>query len=161
MESSLTTSRYFEDLTEGDVFVSDEKEVSSDDILRFAALSGDFNPIHTDTERARASGYEHVVAHGLLGMALLSGLVHDLRVFNDTTIALLGVDNWRFHHPIFAGDTVRVRLTVTGLRLASDGARGIVSRHIEGENGTGVVVQSGDMPLMVKTRPVSAERRHS
>jgi acyl dehydratase len=50
--------------------------LSQPDLIRYAAASGDFNPIHYDTLAAREAGLEGVVAHGMLSMALLGQLTY-------------------------------------------------------------------------------------
>ncbi len=42
------------------------------DLIRYAAAAGDYNPIHYDTEAAKAAGLPGVVVHGMLNMALLA-----------------------------------------------------------------------------------------
>lgn len=46
-----------------------------EDLRRYAEASGDFNPLHLDTEFARQAGFDDVIVHGMLGMALLGRLV--------------------------------------------------------------------------------------
>ena len=89
----------------------------------------------------------------MLGLSVAMGLASRLGVFEDSSIALLGVDGWRFHAPIRMGDTVHVTVEITGTRLTSAGDAGILSRRFTLTNQHGVVVQSGDVGLMVATRP--------
>ena len=92
---------------------------------RFAGLSGDFNPIHTDHETARAGAFGQPVAHGLLGLAIVSGLAsHSPRV---ATLAFLVVERWSFLKPIAFGDTVHVMTRVEAVdhprKRGADGPR--------------------------------------
>ena len=48
-----------------------------DDLQRYAQASGDFNPLHLDPAFARQAGFDDVIVHGMLGMALLGRLIED------------------------------------------------------------------------------------
>ncbi|MFE9443037.1 MaoC/PaaZ C-terminal domain-containing protein [Streptomyces sp. NPDC006602] len=50
-------------------------EVTRATLALFAGASGDHNPIHIDTDAARATGFDDVLAHGMLSMAFLGRLV--------------------------------------------------------------------------------------
>ena len=144
-------SLFYEDVEVGAVFESAGRTVTEADIVAFAALSGDWNRIHTDAEYAKRTPYGQRIAHGLLGIAIASGLSVRLGVFADTTIAMLGVE-WTFRAPVFIGDTVRLRMRITSKRRASRGARGILTRRLELLNQRDEVVQEGTISLLVKAR---------
>lgn len=150
---------YYEDFAVGDTYVTPSRTVGEYDISQFAGLSGDYNPIHTDATFAEASEFGQRIAHGLLGMSILTGLVVRLGIFEGSTIALLGVEQWRFKGPIFAGDTVHVVLTIKETRLTSDGTRGVLIREYQLVNQRGEVVQQGIMPLLVKRAPIESEKK--
>ncbi len=82
--------------------------ISRSQIARFAAATGDFNPIHTDEAFAQKIGFPSVIAHGPLTLAFLTqALGHNF-----------GADKVRgvtaqFRAPILPGDTLRVEGTVT------------------------------------------------
>src|ERR687890_252449 len=58
----------FGDLTVDDEWESPARTVTESDVVAFAGLSGDFNPLHVDHEAARAGHFGKPVAHGLLGL---------------------------------------------------------------------------------------------
>ena len=60
----------FDDLALGDEWESPARTVTEADVVAFAGLSGDFNPIHVDHEVARQGPFGRPVAHGLLGLAI-------------------------------------------------------------------------------------------
>lgn len=148
---------FLEDLEENQVFVSRGRTVTETDIVNFAGLSGDFNPIHLDREAAAEGGYGRPVAHGVLAISMVTGLIDSLGLFRQTMIAMLGIDEWRFHHPVFAGDTIRLRLTILSTRRTRAGDRGVVVRGIEVLNQRGEIVQSGTITVMVKARETRSE----
>lgn len=143
---------YFEDFEVGDTFVTPSRTVGLADIATFAGLSGDYNPIHTDAEFARESQFGQRIAHGVLGMSILTGLITRLGVFEASTIALLGIEEWRFKGPVFDGDTIHVKVLIEDKTLTSDGRRGVLRRRYQLTNQRGEVVQEGVMPLLVKCR---------
>lgn len=144
---------YFEDFGVGDRFVTPSRTIGLYEIGQFAGLSGDFNPIHTDATFGEASQFGQRIAHGTLGLSVLTGLVTRLGIFEASTIALLGIEEWRFVSPIFAGDTVHGVLLIKDKRVTSDGRRGVLIREYQLVNQREQVVQQGIMPLLVKCRP--------
>lgn len=144
---------FYEDFSVGQTFTSQGRTITETDVVLFAGWSWDTNPPHTDAESMRAGRFGQRIAHGLLGVSVAMGLASRLGVFEDSSIALLGIDGWRFHAPILIGDTVHVTVEITGARLTSRGDAGILSRHFVLTNQDAVVVQSGDIGLMVSRRP--------
>src|SRR5437660_9849945 len=65
---------YFEDVAVGQEWESPGRTLTETDIVNFAGLSGDFNPIHVDHEFARTTPFRRPVAHGLLVLSMSSGL---------------------------------------------------------------------------------------
>ena len=57
-------------LAQGDQLPAHTYRVTRDDLARYAAASGDHNPIHQDEEVARSVGLPGVIAHGMYTMAL-------------------------------------------------------------------------------------------
>ena len=144
---------FFEDFSVGQTFTSQGRTITETDVVLFAGWSWDTNPPHTDAESMRESRFGERIAHGMLGLSVAMGLASRLGIFEDSSIALLGVEGWRFHAPIRIGDTVHVTVEITGARRTSAGDAGILSRRFTLTNQHGDVVQSGDIGLMVRTRP--------
>ncbi len=144
--------KYFDDCAVGDRIVTAARTITETDVVQFAQLTGDWNPIHTDVEFARASPYGERLAHGLLGLSVAVGLLDRTGTFSGSAIANLGVEDWRFKGPIKIGDTLRCVVTITDVRPASDGSRGIVGRRFELLNQRDEVVQEGRSPVLLKRR---------
>jgi len=145
---------YLDDLSAGQRFVSAGRTITEADVVAFAGLSGDFNPIHTDAEFAADTVYGQRVVYGLLGLSIATGLLDRLGVFSGSAIAMLGIQNWTFTAPVFIGDTVHLELTILGVRPSrSKPDRGVVERQFELKNQRGEVVQTGRIDVLVRRRP--------
>ncbi|GAB3485522.1 hotdog family protein [Flexivirga lutea] len=147
------TTWFFEDFAVGQVFHTQGRTITESDIVSFAGWSWDTNPVHTDVVHAAAGRFGAPIAHGVLGLSVAMGLVSRLGVFESCSIALLGIDGWRFERPVVAGDTLRCTLTVTGARATSNGRAGILDRALILTNQDDAVVQRGSIGLMVARRP--------
>ncbi|WP_368496401.1 MaoC/PaaZ C-terminal domain-containing protein [Herbiconiux sp. A18JL235] len=143
---------YFDDLEVGQVFVSPGKTVTETDVVMFAALTNDNNPVHTDIEFAAGTRYGQRVVHGLFGTSLSLGLIARTGVFEGSAVALLGIDAWRFVGPVFIGDTLTCTVEIVGTRLTSKGDTGVVERLVSLHNQRGELVQQGRLDLLVLTR---------
>ena len=140
----------FEDLNPGDEWESPARTVTEADVVGFAGLSGDYNPIHVDHHSARESPFGRPVAHGLLGLSIASGLAsHSPRV---DTIAFLGIEDWKFLQPIAFGDTVRVHTRVESVQPRARGRRALITWRRQLVNQDGVTVQEGTTKTLVRGR---------
>jgi acyl dehydratase len=148
---SERAQQYFEDIQVGDEYLSPGRTVTEADIVAFAGLSGDYNVLHTDAEFMRSSIFGERIAHGLLGLAISSGLGTRAVPRPFATLAFLGL-RWRFKGPIKIGDTIRVRIRVAAKRETSKPDRGIVSMQRTVVNQRDEVVQEGDTEIMVERR---------
>ncbi len=94
----------------GDTFRSGEREVTLEDIERFAALSGDHFYAHMDEAAARRNPiFGGRVAHGYFLISAAAGLFVDPPI--GPVLANYGIDGLRFTQPVKPGDRIRVRLT--------------------------------------------------
>jgi acyl dehydratase len=82
--------------------------ISRSQIARFAAATGDFNPIHTDEAFAQKVGFPSLIAHGPLTLAFLTQALG--RNFGPERVR--GVTA-QFRAPILPGDTLRIEGTIT------------------------------------------------
>lgn len=146
---------YFEDLTVGMQLLTAGRTVTETDLVQFAMLSGDWNPLHVDKAFAENSVFGRPVVHGVCGLAIMGGLVYAAGWFSTTVEALLGFDELRFRSPLFVDDTVRCRLTVAGLRITSAG-RGLVTRRLELLNQRDEVVLETLSPILIAQRETSS-----
>ena len=112
--------------------------------------------MHTDAESARDGRFGERIAHGVLGLSVAMGLVSRIGVFEACSIALLGIDDWRFRRPLRIGATVRCRVEILDTRLTSRGDAGILSRRLTLLDQHDEVLQDGEIGLMVALRPRQA-----
>lgn len=143
---------YFEAYAVGHYIESAGRTVTETDVVQFAGLSGDWNPIHVNAEFAGQSYFGQRVAHGLLGLAIAQGLAVRLGFLDDTLLAFREIDGWKFSLPIFIGDTLRVRLTVTETRLVRRLSAGMVFLQVELLNQKEQVVQQGVWQVLIKSQ---------
>ena len=95
--------------------------IDLDQAVRYAAASGDANPIHLDEEAARAVGLPGVILHGMCTMALCSRAVVDGVAGGDPTrLRRLAV---RFYRPVFPGNDLITSIYEAGPNLAKAGPR--------------------------------------
>lgn len=144
---------YFEDFAEGQAFRTLGRTITEADIVTFAGWSWDTNPVHTDAVVGADGRFGAPIAHGMLGLSVAMGLASRLGIFERCSIALLGVDDWRFEQPIRIGDTVTCTVTIRGVRATSNGQNGILDREFVLTNQHSAVVQRGRIGLMVSRRP--------
>lgn len=143
---------YFEEFTVGASITSEGRTVTEADIVAFAALSGDWNPIHTDAEYARQGPFGERIAHGLLGLAIATGQAERLGFVRGTIIAFMGLE-WKFRAPIKIGDTICLRATIADKRALPRLKGGLVEMDVEILNQRAEVVQRGKWSLLVKSQP--------
>jgi acyl dehydratase len=143
--------QYFEDIRVGDEYLSPGRTVTEADIVAFAGLSGDYNVLHTDAEFMKSSIFGERIAHGLLGLAIQSGLGTRAMPRPFATMAFLGL-RWRFKGPIKIGDTIKVRIRITDKRETNKPDRGIVVLERAVLNQRGEIVQEGETDVMVERR---------
>lgn len=125
------------------------RTVTETDIVSFAGLSGDFNPLHTDETYAIQTPYKGRIAHGALIFALTTGLVNQSGITDGTAVGLLGVQI-QWPAPVRPGDTIRAVVVPKEKRLSKKGDRGIVTLDIEVQNQDDIIVSKQEWKLMIQ-----------
>jgi len=131
MDTTTTTGyrlrgRHYEEFEQDERLVTANRTVTEADIIAFAGLSGDFNPLHVDEVFMRSSPFGGRIAHGMLVLSIATGLANQLGVFEGTTIALRQMTT-RFTGAVKAGDTIRLELSVQRRTPSSKGGRGTIA----------------------------------
>jgi acyl dehydratase len=142
---------YFEDFEMDREYVTGSRTITEADVVNFAGLSGDYNPLHINEEFARRTVFGTRIAHGLLGLSIASGLINQMGIGEGTVIAFLGM-TWTFRAPLKFGDTITVHERVAEKRETSKQDRGIVRMAVSVINQHDEIVQEGEHTLMIKRR---------
>src|SRR6266481_1566723 len=102
--------RYFDEIQVGEEYESPGRTVTEADLVIFSGLTGDYNVLHTDAEFMKQSIFGERIAHGLLCLAIQSGLFNRAAT-EYATLGLAGL-RWKFKAPVKIGDTIRLRAKV-------------------------------------------------
>lgn len=147
--------RHYEDFAIGETIETPRRTIVDADIMAFAGLTGDFNPLHTDDVFAKETDFGGRIAHGpmLIGMAFGFGARAGL--FDGTVLGLLGLE-WRFAAPVWPNDTIHARITATAKRPTRRPDRGIVETRFDLVNQHGDTVQTGTATILLKMRGSSS-----
>ena len=151
MAEYVNRGYYLEDFEVGQEFVTCRRTILDADVISFACLTGDFNPIHIDDVTAAQGPFGKRIAHGSLGVSIMNGQQNQLGIFEGTTIAKLEETN-KFVAPLNIGDTIHTEIKITNVKPSSKGGKGIVSFTANLVNQKGQVVTESTCVVMVKTK---------
>lgn len=142
-------SLYFEDLKRGEVFESSGRTITESDMTFFSMLSGDWNPIHCDQDYASKTRFGERLVHGAYGIAIATGMMHGLGIFEKSAVAMMSIREWKFIKPIMVGMSLRLRLTILDFEEGSSQRVGRVNRRLELVNENDEVVQDGESDMLI------------
>jgi 3-hydroxybutyryl-CoA dehydratase len=125
------------------------KTVTEADVVLYAGITGDFNPVHVDAVAAGESRFAGRIAHGMLSAGFISAVLA-MRLPGPGAIYLS--QTLRFTHPVRIGDTVTARVEVMEVQVESRRVRLATSCR----NQTGRAVIEGEALVLV---PTPATRR--
>jgi acyl dehydratase len=143
---------HFEDVQVGFSFETPRRTVTEADLVAFAGVSGDFNPLHTDSVFAAQSIYGERIAHGALVLSIATGLRQRAGFFEGTLMGLLEIRTWKFVAPVRIGDTIRVVSEIVELRETAKPDRGIMVQRVDVRNQDDAVVQRGELVMLLRRR---------
>ena len=103
-------TKYFEELEIGDQLITEKRKITSEDIDRFADLSGDHFYAHIKTTDFSDTMFEQQVAHGYFIMSAAAGLFVDSYEMNPVLLNY-GIDDLRFTKPVYPGTELFIRFT--------------------------------------------------
>ncbi len=147
--------RRWEDYSVGQRFLTPAVTVTETHIVNWAALTGDWYPLHTDEEWSKVnSSFKERVAHGPLIFGLAVGLVAMADILGDSVLAWLGVDKLRALAPVRIGDTVKVEPEVTEHRASSKPDRGITVLKYQVTNQKSEKVMEFEFALLMRRAEV-------
>lgn len=149
MKTEYVNDLYYGDIAEDMVLTTPTRTISESDIMLFAGLTGDFNELHTSAVFAEKTVYGQRIAHGMLTLSMANGLYMRMGCFNRSTIANLGIKEWRFVKPVLIGDTLYVRITLAEKHLTSNAEKGVVNWNVEVLNQRNDAVAKGIWTKMI------------
>jgi 3-hydroxybutyryl-CoA dehydratase len=141
---------FFDEVQVGQEWESLGRTVTESDIVNFAGLSGDFNPIHMDHEFSKQTVFRKPIAHGLLILAMGSGL--GLLFPPMRTLAFIAIKEWKFAEPVYIGDTIRVKAKLLEKEERARGRRGYITWQRKIVNQHDKPVQEGVIVTLVEGR---------
>ncbi|WP_122089112.1 MaoC family dehydratase [Halalkalicoccus subterraneus] len=145
---------YYEDVTVGETIEHEKRRtVSEADNQRFCDMTMNQQPLHLDSAFAAESQFGERIVNGLYTMSLAVGLSIP-ETTDGTIVANLSYDDVSHPAPVFHGDTIHARSTVTEKRETSDGERGVVTMRVEAFN------QDDDLVCEFERTVLSLKREH-
>jgi phosphate acetyltransferase len=144
---------FFEDLTVG-LTAKFSKTITEADIVLFAAVTGDTNPMHLDAEYAATTIFKERIAHGMLAAGLITKVLGTQlpgpgTIYRDQTL--------HFTKPVRIGDTLTVTVTV----LSTDDEKKRVDLDCLIVNQKGARVMHGTARVLAPTQKVKLPRVHA
>ncbi|HET9057085.1 MAG TPA: phenylacetic acid degradation bifunctional protein PaaZ [Chitinophagaceae bacterium] len=161
--------KYFEELQIGEQIITDKRVITSEDIDRFADLSGDHFYAHIKTTDFSGTMFEKQVAHGYFIMSIAAGLFVDSYEKNPVLLNY-GIDELRFTKPVYPGAEIHIRFTckeklpndkkvvenpvpiAIGIKRGDDIEKGIVKWLVEMIDETGEITGVATILTMVARR---------
>lgn len=158
MRKAKSDALYFNDVEVGDTWDSSARTVTEADVVNFAGITGDYNPLHVDHEFARSTLFGKPIAHGLLGLSWAAGL--GSLSPHMRTAAFVRISEWTFLKPIYIGDTVHIRTEILAKEVRGRGRRGLIRWKRQILNQSGAVVQEGVTETLVEIRHEKSSSSH-
>jgi acyl dehydratase len=148
---------WYEQFEEGMVFDHEwTRTITEADNKWFSLLTMNTQPLHIDSHAAAKSVWGRPLVNSLFTLGLMVGMSVNDTTFG-TTVANLGMTDVKFPHPLFEGDTVRIRTTVLGKRESkSRPGEGIVTLRHEAFNQDGALCGTCERQALMRKKPVPA-----
>jgi acyl dehydratase len=142
-------AKFYEDYAAGHIRETAGRTITETDIVLHAGQTGDFYPHHMDEEWCKTQPFGRRIAHGTLifsiGIGMTAGHVNPVAM-------TYGYEHLRFPKPVFIGDTIHARVSITDKHEHKRPGYGIVTETIEVRNQAAEVVLSCEHLLLVKMR---------
>lgn len=147
----MTIQKYFEDFILGESRETTGRTITETDVVWHAGQTGDFFPHHMDAEWCKTQPFGQRMAHGTLIFSVAIGLT--AHVINEVAMTY-GYDRLRFIKPVFIGDTIRVKVSISNLADHKKPGLGIVTEHIEVTNQNQDMVMVCDHLLLTQKKSI-------
>ena len=113
------------------------KKITEHDVATFAEISGDKNPVHLDESYAKQTRFGKRIAHGTLGMGLISAVLGNILTGHGTVYMSQQI---KFVKPVYFDDTIRANVDITAIRAD----KGIVTLKTICTNQQNEIVAEGE-----------------
>ncbi|CAN5864542.1 MaoC/PaaZ C-terminal domain-containing protein [soil metagenome] len=140
---------FFEDYQLGAERTTLGRTITETDVVVHAGQTGDFYPHHMDAEWCKTQEFGQRVAHGTLTFSVAVGMTAG--AVNPAAFSY-GYDKLRFIKPVFIGDTITCKVTISDKRGHKRPGHGIVVEHLDVMNQRGDVVLVADHLLLVEQK---------
>ena len=147
---------YFEDLSVG-MTEKLAKTVSSSDVVGFAEVTGDRNPIHLSEHFAARTPFGTRIAHGPLTFSIAVGLVGMSGFYGNAIVALLEIKSLKAIKPVISGDTIKVHAEVVELSPGSNPKYGTLHVNYSVRNQREEEVMNVLQIMLAKRAPEGAK----
>ena len=148
----LAASRYFEEFHLGETFPLPSRTVTEAQFLAFQAVSGDHHPIHYDREYCRRHGHPELLAHGYQVLIQTAAGAGQFPFLVEESLIAFIEQSSRFLAPVYVGDTLYPRLTVTELKPQR--TTGVLTMATSIHNQHRTLVLDGLQKYLIRRRPV-------
>ncbi|MDT3698673.1 MAG: MaoC/PaaZ C-terminal domain-containing protein [Thermincola sp.] len=139
----------FDEFNIGEDIFTAPRTITEADVVNFAGLSGDFNPLHVNEEFMKNSDFGSRIAHGALVAAISSGQANQLGIYEGTAIAVAQVTT-RYTGAVRFGDTVSTVITCIDKKESKKPDRGVATFQVKVLNQRDVVVQEGEWVVILR-----------
>ena len=147
----MEQTQYYEDYTVGEKRQTHGRTITETDFVVHAGHSGDFFPHHLDAEFAKSTPFGQRIAHGTMTFTIGIGLTAS--VINPVAFTY-GYERLRFPKPVFIGDTIFTRVTISNKEDDPKRANmGRVTEKVEVINQRGETAMACEHVLLVQKRP--------
>ena len=141
--------KHFEEFELNSIRNTKGRTVTEADIIIHAGQSGDFFPHHMDEEWCKTQPFGQRIAHGTLIFTIAIGLTADL--VNEVSMTY-GYERLRFIKPVFIGDTLHVKVTITDKKEHKKPGYGLITELVECFNQRNELVMVCEHLLLVNKK---------
>ena len=152
MTDGASTQIFAEDLTIGQIFTGEAREIGDDQFKAFANMTGDDHPIHYDDAYAAKTRFGKRLAHGLLVMSMTAlGATSMSRRIEDSMVAFVE-QGARFLKPVFVGDTLKSQFEVAAIDRKPARGAALVRFNVNLVNDRNEIVLEGHHTYLLLLR---------
>lgn len=138
---------WYENISVGDKTETRGRTITEADVVNFAMISGDWNPLHVDRTYGEAGPFGERIAHGMLVLTAMTGLI---TLDPPYVMAFYGFDKVRFFKPTLFGDTISARTEV--IERSDHKRGGVITCKITVVNQNDAEVASCEMKMLVASK---------